>query len=124
MIFNADNAQSVEEVDFAIGDHNYKKARVGSTDKTSIPTDLFNRLNYLGLIPNDIRSGNVGQSDYATKTIQPWSIFLDNPQLTYPEADLIKRIIRHKESDSRLMDFQKCRHILDELIRVEELKEQ
>jgi len=87
--------------------------------KQSIPKKLYTKLNYLGLIPSDERSHNKGTSNYATKLIQPWSIFLDNPQLNYMECDLIKRILRTKSTDSRKLDYEKCIHILQELIRQE-----
>lgn len=91
---------------------------------TPIPTELYNQLNYLGLIPSNVRATNVGKSDYATKLIQPWSIFLDNPELNYMECDLIKRIIRTKSTDTRKQDLIKCQHIIDELIRQIDVKEQ
>ena len=40
----------------------------------AIPKTLYDRLNYLGLIPNEVRSHNVGESDYSQHTIQPWSV--------------------------------------------------
>ena len=92
-------------------------------DTTPIPTELYVQLNYLGLIPSKERSHNVGESNYATKLIQPWSIFLDNPELNYMECDLIKRILRIKSSDSRRLDYEKCQHILTELIRQLDVKE-
>ena len=93
----------------------------GST--TSIPTILYNQLNYLGLIPTSEREHNIGTSDYATKLIQPWSIFLDNPQLNYMECVLIKRILRTKSTDSRKLDLEKCHHIISELLRQNELEQ-
>ena len=89
---------------------------------TPIPTELYNRLNYLGLIPSTERSHNVGESDYSTKLIQPWSIWLDH-DLNPFEADLIKRILRTKSTDSRKLDLTKCKHIIDELIRQLDTKE-
>jgi len=90
----------------------------------SIPTELYNQLNYLGLIPSDVRGTHVGQSDYSSKLIQPWAIFLDNPDLNYMECDVIKRIIRTNTRDSRKQDLTKCKHIIDELIRQLDTKEQ
>lgn len=105
--------------DKAIGDE------PGPTVECTISSDLYNQLNYLGLIPTDERSHNVGESNYSKQLIQPWSIMLAYKDThNYLELDIIKRILRSKSSDSRLLDYQKCQHILDELIRLETLKEQ
>lgn len=81
-----------------------------------IPEDLFTKLNYLGLIPNDTRSFNVGTSNYSTHLIQPWSIWLDY-NLDPWDADIIKRVLRTKEGDPRVMDYRKIIHICQEKIR-------
>ena len=63
-----------------------------------------------------IRDYNVGNSDYAKHKIQPWDIWLEyrpNPW----EADIIKRVLRRKEGQSRREDFEKIIHIAHELIR-------
>ena len=67
-------------------------------------------------MPVDVRSHNVGSSDYAKHKIQPWDIWLEyglNPW----EADIIKRVLRRKEGQSRREDFEKVIHIAQELIR-------
>ena len=87
-----------------------------------IPTELYDKLNIIGLIPNEINVGNVGKSDYYKHLIQPWVIFNDHTHLNYQECDIIKRILRSKEGE-RMLDLEKCKHILDELIRQEKLKE-
>lgn len=90
-----------------------------------IPIELYDKLNYLGLIPSAERSHNIGDSNYSKQLIQPWTVMLAYQDThNYLELDIIKRILRSKSSDSRLLDYQKCQHILDELIRVETLKEQ
>lgn len=87
-----------------------------------IDVDLFNKLNQLGLIPNQVRSGHVGKSDYSKHTIQPWSIWIDY-ELDPWDADIVKRVLRTKEEDgmseveARIMDYQKIKHICDEQIR-------
>ena len=53
----------------------------------------------------DVRSYNVGQSDYAKHKIQPW------------DTDIVKRILRTKETDSRKLDYEKIIHIAKERIR-------
>ena len=81
-----------------------------------IPIELYNRLQELGIIPNDVRSRNVGASDYSQYLIQPWSIWLEyglNPW----DADIIKRVLRYKSTDTRVMDYEKIIHICEERIR-------
>lgn len=64
----------------------------------------------------DIRSYNVGASDYAQHKIQPWDIYLDyglNPW----DADIVKRVLRTKKTDTRRLDYEKIIHICKERIR-------
>lgn len=81
-----------------------------------ISDELYERLDYLGLIPNDVRSGNVGNSDYSQHLIQPWSVWLDY-DLNAFDADIIKRVLRTKEGDSRELDYKKIIHICEERLR-------
>ena len=91
--------------------------------KTFIDNELYNKLNFLGLIPNDVRKDNVGKSNYSEHLIQPWSVWLDYPELTSWDDDIIKRILRTKEeegmseTEARIMDYEKIKHICDERIR-------
>lgn len=81
-----------------------------------ISEELYNKLDYLGLIPNEVRSDNVGKSNYSEHIIQPWAIWLDwdlNPF----DADIVKRVLRTKEGDSRAMDYNKIIHICKERLR-------
>lgn len=85
-------------------------------ETVAIPKALYDRLNYLGLIPNEVRNHNVGESDYSQHTIQPWSVWLDwnlNPW----DADIVKRISRKKSTDPRKKDYEKIIHICQERIR-------
>lgn len=84
----------------------------GSTVNTQI-----DRLEYLGLLDNDIRSSNAGSSNYSEHTIQPWSIWLDYPELTSWDHDIIKRVLRTKSTDSRSLDYEKIIHICQERLR-------
>lgn len=70
----------------------------------------------------DIRSYNVGNSNYSKHKIQPWDIWREfnlNPW----DADIVKRILREKEEpgmskeDARIMDYEKIIHICKERIR-------
>lgn len=88
-----------------------------------ISDELYERLNYLGIIPNEVRSKNVGESNYAEHTIQPYSIWLDwnlNPW----DADIVKRVLRTKNTDPRIKDYQKIIHICAERIRQLKLSEE
>lgn len=65
---------------------------------------------------NDVRQYNVGDSNYSKHKIQPWDIWLDwglNPW----DADIVKRVLRNKSSDSRETDYIKIIHICLERIR-------
>jgi hypothetical protein len=63
----------------------------------------------------DHRSYNIGESDYATRNIQPWDIWYEY-DLNGFDADIIKRVLRNKTSDSRKMDYEKIIHICKERI--------
>lgn len=63
-----------------------------------------------------VRSHNVGDSDYSTRTIQPWDIWLEY-ELNPWDADIIKRVLRNKASQSRKMDYEKIIHVCQERIR-------
>jgi hypothetical protein len=62
----------------------------------------------------DHRKINIGASDYATKAIQPWDIWKEY-NLDPWEADIIKRVLRHKKGESRREDFRKIGHICQEI---------
>ena len=84
-----------------------------------ISEELYQRLDRLGLIPNEVRNNNVGKSDYSKHTIQPWSIWIDY-ELNPWDADIVKRILRTKEEpgmsaiEARIMDYDKIEHICRE----------
>lgn len=65
---------------------------------------------------DDVRSHNIGASNYAQHKIQPWDIWLEY-KLNPWDADIIKRILRTKETDSRKLDYEKIIHICQERIR-------
>ena len=64
----------------------------------------------------DIRTYNVGASDYAQHKIQPWDIYLEY-NLNPWDADIIKRVLRTKKTDTRIMDYEKIIHTCKERIR-------
>lgn len=65
---------------------------------------------------DDVRSHNVGFSDYAKHKIQPWDIWIEY-KLNPWDADIVKRVLRKKSTDSRKMDYEKIIHICQERIR-------
>ena len=77
-----------------------------------IDENIYDRLSYLGLIPNQVRKSHVGKSDYSQHTIQPWSIWLDY-NLNAWDADIVKRVLRTKneanlsKDASRILDYEK-----------------
>lgn len=72
--------------------------------------------NDYGNATQEVRDHNIGSSDYSKHKIQPWDIWLEY-KLNPWDADIIKRVLRTKEGDSRELDYQKIKHICDERIR-------
>ena len=44
-----------------------------------ISDELYEKLDILGLLPNDVRSSNVGNSDYSDQFIQAWTLWQTYP---------------------------------------------
>lgn len=84
---------------------------------TEIPSALHKKLQYLGLLDDAVRTTHVGASNYSDHLIQPWTIWLDYPELTTWDHDIIKRILRTKSTEPRLQDYEKIKHICEERIR-------
>ena len=89
---------------------------------TKISWELYQKLKYLGIVHEsigevDIRSYNIGNSNYSKHIIQPWSIWLDYPELTSWDHDIIKRVLRTKQGESREMDYTKIIHDCEERLR-------
>lgn len=89
-------------------------------EMVEIPKWLYDKLNLLGIIPNDVRGRNIGASDYSKHLIQPWTLWIEH-KLNGFDADIIKRVLRVKSTDSRLLDYKKIIHICQERIRQLEL---
>lgn len=83
----------------------------------AIPRHLVERLEYLGLLVPENWEKNEGNSNYATKTIQPWSVWLDYPELTTWDHDIIKRVLRTKKGEARELDYKKIIHVANERLR-------
>jgi hypothetical protein len=64
---------------------------------------------------DDIRSHNIGASDYSKYKIQPWDIWLEY-NLNPWDADIVKRVLRNKPGERRL-DYEKIIHVCQERIR-------
>lgn len=58
----------------------------------------------------NVQSYNVGKSDYAKHAIQPWDIWKEY-NLNPWDADIVKRVLRTKEGESRTLDYEKIIHI-------------
>lgn len=95
---------------------------MNQSEYVEISKDFYEKLQFLGIIPNKIRSKNIGKSNYSQHLIQPWSIWLDY-KLDPWDADIVKRILRTKEEtgltmeQSRIMDYEKIIHICEEKLR-------
>ena len=87
------------------------------THKVQIDWNLYQKLKYLGIIPSEERTYNIGNSDYSKHIIQPWTIWLAYPNLTSWDHDIIKRVLRTKQGDSRITDYEKIIHICKERVR-------
>ena len=83
-----------------------------------INDELYAKLKELGIINegSDVRSHNIGTSDYSKHVIQPWSIWIDY-NLNAFDADIVKRVLRTKENTPRKEDYEKIIHICQERIR-------
>ncbi len=75
-----------------------------------------------GIKPDDVRSFNVGESDYSSHGIQPWDIWIEYGLNPF-DADIVKRILRTKVQQgksavqSRIEDYEKIVHVCRERIR-------
>ena len=58
----------------------------------------------------NLQNYNVGESDYSKHKIQPWDIWKEY-NLNPWDADIVKRVLRSKEGDSRTLDYEKIIHI-------------
>lgn len=58
----------------------------------------------------NVQSYNVGKSDYSKHAIQPWDIWKEY-KLNPWDADIVKRVLRSKEGESRTLDYEKIIHI-------------
>lgn len=67
---------------------------------------------------NDVRSYNVGTSDYSKHKIQPWNIILEY-NLDFFDGNILKYLLRRKGTDKE--DYEKIIHYCKEKLR--QLKE-
>lgn len=93
----------------------YASARVKNRNTAGFGSDLY-KDKEVKEDKEDVRSYNVGASDYAKHKIQPWSIWLEY-NLNPWDADIVKRVLRTKETDGRKLDYEKIIHICKERIR-------
>ena len=95
-----------------------------------ISARLYKELERLGIIDNSgVRNDNAGTSDYSKHFIQPWTIWIDYPELNSWDHDIVKRILRQKvdagytASEQRKLDYKKIIHDCEECIRQIEVTE-
>lgn len=88
--------------------------------QVKIDWSLYQELKRLGIIhehiDEDVRSFNVGSSDYSKHLIQPWTIW-QAYDLNAWDADIIKRVLRTKQGESRESDYEKIIHDCKERLR-------
>lgn len=87
--------------------------------KVTIDWELYKELERVGIIQpqeNNTNSFNIGNSDYSKHWLQPWHIWIAY-DLNAWDADIIKRVLRNKKGDSRIMDYEKIIHDCNERIR-------
>ena len=99
------------------------KRDLGNSSSRLISADTYCQLRRLGILDTSVRAYNRGASDYSQHIIQPWSIWQDY-QLNPWDADVVKRILRHKQGDPRRLDYEKIIHICEERIRQIEAEEE
>jgi len=63
---------------------------------------------------------NIGKSDYSKYNIQPWDVWKEY-HLNPWDADIIKRVLRNKDDEDPILDYEKIIHICKE--RISQLKE-
>ena len=65
---------------------------------------------------DETRGYNIGSSDYSEHKIQPWDIWIEY-RLNPFDADIVKRVLRKKDGESRRTEYEKIIHICKERIR-------
>ena len=66
---------------------------------------------------NDVRSYVNGASDYNKHRYQIWDIWIKFRIENGFDCDLVKRTLRTKQTDPRILDYKKMKHICLERIR-------
>ena len=87
-----------------------------SVNSRLLDKDTYKAFMRLGILNTSVRSYNRGASDYSRHIIQPWTIWQDY-NLNPWDADIVKRVLRTKQGDSRRLDYEKIIHICEERIR-------
>ena len=65
---------------------------------------------------DNVRTYNIGICNYSQYKIQPWDIW-EEYNLNPWDADIVKRVLRNKQGNSRIMDYEKIIHVCEERIR-------
>lgn len=93
-----------------------EEATPDNANSRLLDEDTYKELMRLGILDTSVRSYNRGASDYSRHIIQPWAIWQEY-HLNPWDADIVKRILRTKQGDSRRLDYEKIIHICEERIR-------
>jgi hypothetical protein len=64
----------------------------------------------------NVRSYNVGDSNYSKYQCQPWTIW-NEYKLDPFRADIVKRVLRTKSNYDERLDIEKIIHICQEILR-------
>ncbi|WAX10643.1 hypothetical protein BV283P3_00035 [Phocaeicola phage BV283P3] len=121
IIFDSDVCVDVDdctERNFSAGgwyDIGYESVRMENRNTAGFGSDLY-KDKEVKEDKDDVRSYNVGASDYAKHDIQPWDIWREY-NLNPWDADIVKRVLRTKKTDGRRLDYEKIIHICKERIR-------
>lgn len=77
------------------------------------------KLKNLGILKTteeNCQSYHIGKSDYSNHVIQPWHVWLEY-NLNPWDADIVKRVLRTKQGESRESDYEKIIHDCKERLR-------
>ena len=124
---NMQNEHHISEINDKVMSNETSKDDCGCKQ---ISARLYKELERLGIIDNSgVRNDNAGTSNYSKHFIQPWTIWIDYPELNSWDHDIVKRVLRQKvdagysEAEQRKLDYKKIIHDCEECIRQIEVTE-
>ena len=114
--YNSIICKITKHLDDFSGNFQPMKAEPQPEHSRLLDEDTYKTLQRLGILDTSVRAYNRGTSDYSQHIIQPWAIWQEY-NLNPWDADIVKRILRTKQGDSRRLDYEKIIHICEERIR-------